>query len=284
MNEKTLSDLSKQHSLVRLSLLASLIFFAVGLFALVSKWDSAVPVIIFSCLFRLVAVGLARRRYNISWMRESSIAAAEKKCGPVTYTARETVSQTLVTELGIAPDVRLTPNTFLFHALRGSLSGLPFCLGETAFVRLSENGKKAAGRSVAGSLITVENALPADEKWVLLKGHPLDGFFNLVEYDPRAWKQVEGSFSGAACFSDGGSTECSGPAAALLGKMLNQQSAVLAASEGKLSLLLPGSFYARKADITKAPTQEMLDRAFIPALDLMEYLLETLRKQEESPE
>ena len=39
----TIENLKKQHDRVRLTLLVSLVLFLIGLFALVSHWDSAVP-------------------------------------------------------------------------------------------------------------------------------------------------------------------------------------------------------------------------------------------------
>ena len=279
MKEQTLSGLSKLHSIVRLCLLASLVFFLIGLFALVSRWDSAIPIIVFACVFRLAAVGLARRKYNAAWMQASTTAAAESKYGPVTYNARETAPQTLVTDLGFAPDVLLAPGTFLFHVLRGTLEGHPFRLAETAFVRLSENGKKAQGRSVAGTLITVENALPASEKWVLLKDHALDGFCPLTEYSRSAWKPAGALINGTACFTDGEETESPVIAAKVLRRMLDRQGAVLAAADGNLSLLIPGSFYACKPELAKAPTEEALNRTVLPAPGIMQDILAALRSR-----
>ena len=278
MNEKTLSDLSKQHNIVRLSLLASLVFFIIGLFALVSRWDSAVPIIIAACLFRLVVVWLARRKYNAAWMKASSTAAAERQCGPVSYEARETAPDTLVTDLGFAPDVQLTPKTLLFHVIRGSISDCPFRLAETAFVRLSGNRKTPGSSSVAGTLITVENALPEDEKWTLLINHSLEGIYPLIEYDRSTWKTVAVSSPGAACFSANGKTDSLETVSAAIGTKLNNQDAALAAEGGKLSLMLPGVYYARKADITKAPTETMLNGMSIPVLDMVRKILDELRK------
>ena len=278
MNEKTLSDLSKQHNIVRLSLLASLVFFIVGLFALVSRWNSAVPIIIAACLFRLVVVGLARRKYNAAWMKASSTAAAERQCGPVSYEARETAPDTLVTDLGFAPDVQLTPKTLLFHVIRGSMSDCPFRLAETAFVRLSGNRKTPGSSSVAGTLITVESALPEDEKWTLLINHSLEGIYPLIEYDRSTWKTVSVSTPGAACFSANGKTDSLETVSAAIGTKLNNQDAALAAEGGKLSLMLPGVYYAQKADITKAPTETMLNGMSIPVLDMVRKILDELRK------
>ena len=278
MNEKTLSGLSKLHNIVRLSLLASLVFFVIGLFALVSHWDSAVLIIIAACLFRLVAVGLARRKYNAEWMKASSKAAAERQCGPVSYDARETAPDTLVTDLGFAPDVQLTPNTLLFHVIRGNMSDCSFRLAETAFVRLSGKRKTPGSKSVAGTLITVENALPEDEKWAFLINHSLEGICPMIEYDRSTWKPVDVSCPGAVCFSANGKTDSLETVSAVIRSKLSKQDAALAAEGGKLSLMLPGVYYARKADITKAPTETMLNGISIPVLDLMKEILDKLRK------
>ena len=86
-----IENLKKQHDRVRLTLLVSLVLFLIGLFALVSHWDSAVPIIIFACLFRLIGVWLVRRPYNAAWMEAESIAAAEKAMEGVTYVRREEI-------------------------------------------------------------------------------------------------------------------------------------------------------------------------------------------------
>ena len=80
-----IENLKKQHDRVRLTLLVSLVLFLIGLFALVSHWDSAVPIIIFACLFRLIGVWLVRRAYNAAWVGAESIAAAETAMAGVAY-------------------------------------------------------------------------------------------------------------------------------------------------------------------------------------------------------
>ena len=278
MHRTTLSDLSKQYLLLRLVLLLSLIFFLIGLVALISRWGATVPIIIFACLFRLVAVWLVQRKYHASWMQASATVAAEQKCGTVSYTARETVSGTLVTDLGLAPDVHIAPHTRLFHVLRGNQSGLPFRLAETAFVRTDGTRKVAGSSPVAGSLITMENALPKDEKWVLLMNDPMNGFCPLKVYERSGWKQVFASSGTAVCFSENGIAGSADAARTMLSRLLNQESAILAASGGNLSLMLPGCFYACKADLSKAPTEEMLKQTVIPALDIMQKLTVAFRK------
>ena len=123
MEEKELSGLKQMHSQVRLTLLASLVLFLIGLFALVSRWDSAVAIIIFACIFRLGAVWWMRRRYNAAWTRSFVKAAAEKVINPADYQARERIPEMLVSDLGFAPEVRLVPNSLRFHVLRGELAG-----------------------------------------------------------------------------------------------------------------------------------------------------------------
>ena len=116
-----IENLKKQHERVRLSLLASLVLFLIGLFALVSHWDSAVPIIIFACLFRLIGVYLVRRPYNTAWMEAGSIAAADKVMEGVAYTRREEIVEKLLPELGLTPDVRIIPQSQRYHVLRGQI-------------------------------------------------------------------------------------------------------------------------------------------------------------------
>ncbi|MBQ1402750.1 MAG: hypothetical protein IIY90_05530, partial [Oscillospiraceae bacterium] len=67
--------LQKQYQFLRLMLLISLLLFLTGLFALVSRWSTAIPIILFACVFRLAAIGWARRRYEAAWMEQSAVAA-----------------------------------------------------------------------------------------------------------------------------------------------------------------------------------------------------------------
>lgn len=279
MEEKELSRLKQLHSQVRLALLASLVFFLIGLFALVSRWDSAVPIIIFACVFRLGAVWWVRRRYNAAWAKVFVTAAAEKKMKPAEYAAREKVPETLLTGLGFAPDVKLVPNSLWFHVLRGTLSGCPVTVAETAFVRVTAAGRQG-GRSAAGTLVTAESALPAGEKWVLLSNHPLDGTCPMSEYDHSTWQALPApaSLSGAACFTGNGSYGSLEQAVKILAPLAAGQSLALAAAEGRLSVFVSGSFYAAKPDIAKAPEEKTLQSGTIPVLETLEKLLEGLRE------
>lgn len=275
MNEITMADLSKRHNLVRISLLCSLVFFLIGLFALVSRWDSAVPIIVFACVFRLAAVWLARRKYNAAWMQASTTAAAKRKLGEVSYSSRETASQSIVTDLGFAPDVLLTPNTLRYHILKGELSGTPLEMAETAFIRVTGNRKAPGSQPVAGTLITAEGVLPPDDAWVLLLNHPLDSLCSMKEYDHSDWRPVRVSLSCTAAFA-AGETARMEEAEKALGSVLPDRSAALAAKDGKLSLMLPGDYFARKADISKAPTESMLNSVTLPSLDAMQAILEAV--------
>ena len=281
MEEKELEGLKKLHNQVRLALLASLVFFLIGLFALVSRWDSAVPIIIFACVFRLGAVWWVRRRYNAAWAKVFVTAAAEKKMKPVEYTAREKVPETLLTGLGFAPDVKLVPNSLWFHVLRGTLSGCPVTAAETAFVRVTAAGRQG-GRSAAGTLVTAENALPAGEKWVLLSNHPLDGTCPMSEYDHSTWQALPApaSLSGAACFTENGSYESLEKTVKILAPLAAGQSLALAAAEGRLSVFVSGSFYAAKPDIAKAPDEKTLQSGTIPVLETLEKILAGFKETE----
>ncbi|MBR6966356.1 MAG: hypothetical protein IKH81_04665 [Clostridia bacterium] len=279
MEEKELSGLKQMHSQVRLTLLASLVLFLIGLFALVSRWDSAVAIIIFACIFRLGAVWWMRRRYNAAWTRSFVKAAAEKVINPADYQARERIPEMLVSDLGFAPEVRLVPNSLRFHVLRGELAGCSVTVSETAFVRITAAGRQG-GKTAAGTLVTAENALPDDEKWILLFNHPLDGICPMSDYDHSTWQSIPApvSLPGAACFTENGSTASLEAAAKNLAPFAKGQHIAMAAADGKLSILLPGSFYAAKPDIAKAPDAETLQSGTIPILETMEKILAGLKE------
>ncbi|MBQ3704705.1 MAG: hypothetical protein II885_18500 [Oscillospiraceae bacterium] len=270
-----MDELNKHYQWVRLALLASLVFFLIGLFALVSRWDAAVALIVFACAFRLIAVWLARRRYNAAWMQASATASAEKSMTNVHYTPREEAPSDLLSVLGFTPPISLAPQTQLYHVLRGSLSGLPVTVAETAFVRGKDSSAASFGKAISGILLSAENALPQEEAWVILWHRPFDGLMPLSEFY-SAWNYIDTPKGmppdWTACFTPGGRTDCLEKAAAVLGPYCRDLGVALAARDGRLSLLLPGVFYAQKPDISRSPSEEALQGNAIAGLEVLRKL------------
>ena len=270
-----MDNLKKEYERVRLMLLASLVFFLIGLFALVSHWDAAFLLILCACLFRLLGVWLARRRYNAVWMEENASAAAEKMMETVRYTAAEEIPSDLLQALGFTPPVSLVPQNKRYHVLRGILAGKAATVAETAFMRLKDSGRAAAGTPVSGTMITVEDTLPEEENWVILWHRPFDGVMPLSDFYSN-WTYVETPKGmdpdGTACFTPGGETACLEKAAAILAPSCKEGRIALAARGGKLSLLLSGVFYAKKPVISQPPSEAALKGSAIPGLDVMQKL------------
>ena len=274
----SLEELKQKHGQVRLMLLASLVLFLIGLFALVSHWDSAIWIIVFACLFRLVAVWLVRRRYNAAWMQASVVSAAESMLRELSYTAQESAEEGVLSGRGFCPAVSLTPGTQLHHVLRGTLSEKPVTIAEGAFVSALNRGSGA----VSGTLLTAEEVLPRDENWVLLWHRPFDALLPLSDYysvwtalpAPASLPQPDG-----ACFTPGGKSENLPALWAVLKPYCREPGVALAAHDGKLSLFLAGTFYAQKPDITRVPTEKLLRGGAIPGLEVMKKLLSAAGKR-----
>lgn len=279
----TLEQLKQQHGRVRLMLLISLVFFLIGLFALVSHWDSAIPIVLAACVFRLVGVGLVRRRYNAAWMQASVTAAARRQLAELRYAAMETVPSDILSQLGCTPPTPLLPDTQLHHVLHGILEGCALRVGEAAFVHAKEGRNSLNSQALSGTLLTAEQALPETESWVLLWHRPFDGLVPLSEYysrltsleTPAPMRQTD-----AACFQTGGDALCLAKAAAVLAPFCREPGVALSARNGCLTLFLPGSFYAQKPDITKIPDEELLNGGAIVGVEVMKKLCRALRAPE----
>lgn len=264
--------LQKQYQLLRLMLLISLLLFLTGLFALVSHWPSAIPIILFACVFRLVAVGWARRRYEAAWMEQSAVATAEKTMQTVSYTAKEAADGDCLETKGLLPQMSLVPNAQLHHVLRGSLDSKVITVSECAFVR-SDRGK--AGKTIAGTMLTVEKLLPESENWLILQKAPFDSFMDQGAF--KVWTEIPlAAGTQAICLSCGGETSRAEKAAAVLASSLPEYSAALAAKDGTLSMLLPGTFYAHRPTLSQAPTEELIAQGEIPGVKALQKLCRAL--------
>ena len=277
-----IENLKKQHDRVRLTLLVSLVLFLIGLFALVSHWDSAVPIIIFACLFRLIGVWLVRRPYNAAWMEAESIAAAEKAMEGVTYVRREEIGAELLPELGLTPEIQIIPQSQRYHVLRGQIAERNVTVAETAFTPMKEKNGSITGKTVSGTLLVAEDSLPESEQWVILWRQPFDGLVPLSEYynsrkPAEAPRELPENW--AACFAESEDRKCFESAAKTLAPYCKGDYGIaLSARGGKLSLFFPGMFYARKPDLSPAPTEELLRQGTVPGIELMRDLLKTLGK------
>lgn len=277
----TIENLKKQHDRVRLTLLASLVLFLVGLFALVSHWDSAAPIIIIACLFRLIGVWLVRRPYNTAWMEAESIAAAEKEMNEVTYIKREEIGAQLLSELGLTPEIRIIPQSQRYHVLRGRIAERNVTVAETSFTPMKEKNGSVTGKTVSGTLIVAENSLPESEEWLILWRQPFEGLVSLREYY-NSRKPIEAPRvlleSWAACFAESEDRKCFESAAKVFAPYCKDYGMALSAKGGNLSLFFPGMFYARKPELSTAPTEELLRQETIPGIELMKKLCRTLGK------
>lgn len=264
--------LQKQYQLLRLMMLISLLLFLTGLFALVSHWSSAIPIILISCVFRLAAVGWARRRYEAAWMEQSAVAAAEKTMQAVSYTAKEATGENCLEMKGLLPQMPLVPNAQLHHVLRGSLDSKAITVSECAFVR-SDRGK--AGKTIAGTLLTAEKLLPESENWLILRKAPFDSFLDQSAFE--TWTEIPlAAGKQAICLSCGGETSRAEKAAAVLASSLPEHSAALAAKDGTLSMLLPGTFYAHRPTLSQVPSEKLIAQGEIPGVKALQKLCRAL--------
>ncbi len=274
-----LDKMDKLYQRVRLVLLVSLVFFLISLFALVSRWDSAPVLIVSACAFRLIAVRLVRRPYSAAWTKAFTAEAAQKVMTDVRYTPREEAPAELLSALGFTPPLPLVPHTQLHHVLRGGLSGLPAFAAETAFVP-QKRAAAGTGRVLSGTLVSAEDVLPAEESWVLLWHRPFDGlmplsgFYSTWPYAGAPDGFPEGEI---ACFSSGGRTDSLEKAAAVLRPYCREPGAALAACQGRLSLFLPGSFYAQEPRLSLAPSEKELKGGTVAGLEILKKLCVRLR-------
>ncbi|MBR1565684.1 MAG: hypothetical protein IJ649_02870 [Oscillospiraceae bacterium] len=267
--------LQKQYQLLRLMLLISLLLFLTGLFALVSHWSSAIPIILFACVFRLAAVGWARRKYAAAWMEQSAVAAAEKTMRAVSYTAKEAADGDCLETKGLLPQMSLVPNAQLHHVLRGSVDNKTVTVSECAFVR---SDKGAAGKTIAGTLLIAEKLLPESENWLILRKAPFDSFIDQSAFE--AWTEIPLSAgTQAICLSCGGETSYAEKAATVLASALPEYSAALAAKDGALSMLLPGTFYAHRPALSQTPSEELIARGEIAGVKALQKLCRALGPQ-----
>lgn len=162
-----------------------MLFFLIALFALVSRWTVAYPLIVFSCLFYMLSRRLSKRRYieAFTQVRMQHLFCKDGR-GFSSYSPSESAENALH-DRGLISGPPCIIGAKFHHVVHGTLSGLPVSIGEAAFVRRSA---QHAIHSVAGTLITVSGLLPPEEKWVILRNNPFASFCAPGEYRSAAMR------------------------------------------------------------------------------------------------
>lgn len=273
-----LVSLQRKH---RSILLLSMVFFLTALFALVSRWTIAYPLIAFSCVFYLVLSRLSRRRYTEAFTQALMAHALPAALDPVSYAASQDADGLLV-QRGLIPDIPCVPGAKQHHALRGMMKDAPFCVSEVACVRKASRGMC----SVAGTLVTADSILPGQESWLILLGDPLAGFCTPEEYaDLEPVPRGDGWPGGEYVVLQRKGSRADLLSACLAPLLANPNGcpAALAARDGALSLFVPNSFYAPvKADPTKPVSPESLSGFRLPALELLQQLTDRLHPAQDA--
>lgn len=269
---EALISLQRKH---RSILLLSMVLFLTALFALVSRWTIAYPLIVFSCVFYLALSRLSRRRYTEAFTQALMVYALPEPLTPLSYSASQ-AADGLLRQRGLIPEIPCVPGAKQHHVLHGQMKDAPFCISEVAFVRKTDHGLF----SVAGTLVTVDRILPPQENWVILLRDPFAGFCSMEEYsglEPVALSGVQPEGEYTALLQKGSdSTSLDACLPLLLGDS-STRPAALAACEGSLSLFVPKAFYApAKADPSKPVDTAILSSLHLPALELVEHLIDRL--------
>ncbi len=279
MEEKALVDLRRRER--SLLLLAMLLFF-ISLFALVSRWPVAYPLTAFSCVFYLVFRWFYKKRYRSAYT-QALLARILEGAGEILSFQKTQSADGLLVQGGLTPAVAFVPGAKQHHVVHGKIGGTPFSVGEAAFIRKFANN---AIESVGGTLLVASDALPKDERWVILCAGALSHFCREEEYEQdgyiRSAPDALGLSDAYTVFEHAGDSIASLPRCAPILKAGNpdDRPLVLAARDGALSLFAVGAFFApTKADLAKRYDVRTLKRFRFPALKLLKDLLEALPPQ-----
>lgn len=277
--DQVLVDLRRKE---RSMLLLAMLFFFVSLFALVSRWPFAYPLIAFSCVFYLVSRWLYKRHYR-SAFTQALLAHALEGAGEILSYKKTESADGLPSQRGLTPAVAFVPGAKQHHVLRGKIGGTAFTVSEAAFVRRLSNN---AIESVGGTLLIAPDALPKEERWVVLCADALARVCRAEEYPQGGYTRTAqdelGLSDAYAVFKHAEDSAACLPACApvLKGGNPEDQPLVLAARDGALSLFAVGAFFApTRADLAKRYDAQTLKRFRFPALKLLKDLLEALRPQ-----
>lgn len=279
MEEKVLVDLRKRE---RSMLLLAMLLFFISLFALVSRWPVAYPMIVFSCVFYLVSRWFYKRRYR-SALTQALLARVLEGAGEVLSYRKTQSADGLLALGGLTPAAAFVPGAKQHHVVRGKIGGTPFSVSEAAFIRKFANH---AIESVSGTLLVAQNALPPEERWVILCAGALNRVCPEEEYARggyiKAAKDELGLSDAYVVLAHAGSSiAClSACAPILMSGNPDDRPLVLAARDGALSLFAVGAFFAPgKADIAKRYDEQTLKGFRFPALELLKNLLASLPSQ-----
>ena len=270
ISSKELNDLQGK---CRFHLLLSMIFFMISLFSLVSRWTIAFPMIVFSCAFSLLTSQLNKRRYAEALTQRLTVCIAQQAGAEFSaYTAEALYPNR--TAMGFTPDTFYVPGAKAHHVFHGMLNGKPLSISEAAFLRKNNSGQTC---SVAGTLVSVQHAIPASEAWVILQNNPFSRFCPKDEYVQNGFTPVSSSENLAAWRAPSGTDALLSSCISLLTSNANDCPIALAAQNGTLSLFEIGTFYApTKVDYTKLFSDSDLKNAQIHTFTLIRQIVEKL--------
>lgn len=269
---ETLISLQKKH---RTILLLSMVFFLIALFALVSHWTVAYPLIFLSGVFYLVFSRRSRSQYAEALAYITVSNSLPSPHSSASYSASQNADD-LLSRCGLLPGIACVPGAKQHHVFRTSVKDTPLCVSEIAIVRKAHDGM----RSVAGTLITAEQILPTEESWLILLRDPFAGFCSIKEYTGVTSISSEDMPLNGDCTvlqQQNGSAQTISTILPLLLKMSFTQPVALAAQNGTLTFLITDTFYAPvKADPSKTLNPEAMANFHLPALELFLRLIDPL--------
>lgn len=274
---ETLSALQKRG---RSMLLVSLILFLISLFALVSHWQIAYPLIAFSCLFHLISNRLCKRRCAHAYTRALMEHAVGDRFAVTTYASAEPADG-LLEQKGLIPCACCVPGARQHHVLRGSTGHGAFSIGEVAFLRKS--GPHAV-KTLSGTLIVMDGILPEKERWILQYREPLADFCSMEEYIQNGYVQESASPMSpqdeyVVWKHPGSGAEHLAPCMSILQSDRKPYPAALAAHDGSLSLLIAGSYYApRKVNSAQPLDPDTLQGFQLPGFRMMERMVDSMER------
>lgn len=264
-----LISLQKQH---RSMLLLSMVLFLTALFALVSRWTIAAPLIALSCVFYLVINRLSRRRYTEAFTHALIVYSLPEPFIPISYAASQSADN-LLWKRGLIPDISCVPGARQHHLLRGQLKDAHFSISEIAFVRKANRSMS----SIAGTLVTADRVLSSQDSWVILLRDPFAGFCSTEEYvgfEPVAHRDTwpDGEYTVLRQIES--RAEDLDVCLPLLLEYSDTHPAAMAAQNGSLTLFVRNLFYApAKADPSKPVNTETLKGLCFPGLALIKHLV-----------
>ena len=228
----------------------------------------------FFLLFYLLTNRFNKKRYAEALTQRLTVCIAQQAGAEFSaYTASEALDPNRAA-MGFTPDTFYIPGAKAHHVFHGMLNGKPISISEAAFLRKNSNGYTC---SVAGTLVSVQNAIPASEAWVILQNNPFSRFCPKDEYAQNGFTPVSSSENLAAWCVPSGTDALLSSCISLLTSNADDCPIALAAQNGSLSLLEIGAFYApTKVDYTKLFSDSDLKNAQIHTFTLIRQIVEKL--------